>query len=268
MTRIVDRYVVHEPEIVDIITPLTPRDAAVALQDWATRAHAFADADKDKPPREDEYFHSETLGGRYETKGSFGAETGAAIATALRVAQDDNPRDDDRRSPAEKRAEALADIARFYLDFRARTDCDPDTPTLPQRRNLPHVVYLTTTTEMANGGAGRILDGPAIDHDPIEAQSCTAQLRLLLDENGAIRSYDLRPASVTDALFNAVAARDQRCRWPGCHKNPGTATSTTYATAHTAAPTAPATAASSADTTTTAAPMTPASNSTSPATEP
>jgi hypothetical protein len=28
------------------------------------------------------------------------------------------------------------------------------------------------------------------------------------------------PSTVTDALFGAIAARDQHCRWPGCHKKP------------------------------------------------
>ena len=219
--RVADCYLAHEADNIDIVKPLTPREAVTVMQSWAVRANAVVDSDKDKPPREDEYYHSETLGGRYETKGSFAARTGADIATALRVAQDDNPRDNDRRSPAEKRAEALADIARFYLDFRARLDTDPDAPTMPKRRNLPHVIYLTETADFANGAGGRIMDGPAIDHGAIEAQSCTAQLlRLVLDENGAIRSYELMPASVTDALFGAVAARDQGCRWPGCHKKP------------------------------------------------
>jgi hypothetical protein len=221
--RIADRYAANEAEIVTIVTPLTPRDAAVVMQSWATRAHATVDAERDKPPREDEYFHSETMGGRYESKGSFGAESGAAIATALRVAQDDSRRDDDHRSPAERRAEAMADIARFYLDFRTRTDTDAgsDTPTTPKRRNHPHLTLVTTSREMGAEGDAKIIDGPSIDHTAVEALSCTAQiLRLVLDEDGAIRSYDLMPASVTDSLFNAVAARDQGCRWPGCHKKP------------------------------------------------
>jgi hypothetical protein len=77
------------------------------------------------------------------------------------------------------------------------------------------------TTEMRNHSGAQLLDGPHIDHQAFEALSCTAQLlRLVLDEDGAIRSYQMLPASVTDALFQAIAARDQGCRWPGCHKKP------------------------------------------------
>ena len=191
------------------------------MQSWAVRAHAAVDEDEGKAPREDEFFHSQTLGGRFETKGSFGPVTGASIAEAIKVYQQDNPRDDDTRSPAQKRAEAMSDISRFYLDYRNHTDVDPDAPQAPKKRNLPHLSVATTTTDLDQHGGGKIIDGPWIDHAAVEALSCTAQLmRLLLDDNGAIRSYDLMPASVTDALFGAVAARDQGCRWPGCHKKP------------------------------------------------
>ena len=220
-SRLLDCYVAHEAENIDIVKPLTPREAVTVMQSWAGRAHALADADNDKPPRDDEFFLSETLGGRYESKGSFAAETGAPIAEAIAVYEQDNPRDDDTRSPAQKRAEALSDISRFYLDYRNHTAVDPDAPLVPKGRNWPHLSVATSTTDLDERGGGKIIDGPWIDHAAVEALSCTAQLfRLLLDENGAIRSYDLMPASVTDALFGAVAARDQGCRWPGCHKKP------------------------------------------------
>ncbi len=161
------------------------------------------------------------MDGRFESKGSFAAETGAPIAEAIKIYEQDNPRDHDTRSPAQKRAEALSDISRFYLDYRTHTDVDPDAPIVPKKRNWPHLSVATTTTDLDQRGGGQLLDGPRIDHAAVEALSCTAQLfRLLLDEHGAIRSYDLMPASVTDALFGAVAARDQGCRWPGCHKKP------------------------------------------------
>ena len=263
--RLVDCYVAHEAENIDIVKPLTPAEAVTVMQRWAVRAHALADTGNDKPPRDDEFFHSETLGGRYESKGSFAAHTGAPIAKAIEVYERDNPRDDDTRSPAQKRAEALSDISRFYLDYRNHTDVDLDTPSAtPTKRNWPHLSVATTTTDLHERGGGKIIGGPWIDHTAIEALSCTAQLtRLLLDDNGAIRSYDLMPASVTDALFGAVAARDQAAAGPAATRNRSTATSTTCSIVNTAARTAPATAACSAATTITAALTTPASGCTS-----
>jgi hypothetical protein len=219
--RIVECYTANEAEILQIIEPLTIADAIKAMQTWREHAHARLDDDDDKPPREDEYFHSETLDGRFESKGSFGSTTGSVIDTALRVHQEDNRRDDDQRGPATRRAEALSDICAFYLDYRNRTDADPDAPMPPKKRNWPHLVGVVTADGLESGAGGVLLGGPAIDQTAIDALSCTAQLfRLLLDENGAIRDYQLLPSSVTDALFAAVAARDQGCRWPGCRKKP------------------------------------------------
>jgi hypothetical protein len=139
------------------------------------------------------------------------------------LAQDDNPRDDDTRSPAQRRAEALADVCGFYVDYRTHIDTDPDAdaPKVPKKRNWPHHVAVATTGDIAHHAGAQLLNGPHIDHRAFEALSCTAQLlRLVLDEDGAIRSYQMLPATVTDALFQAIAARDQGCRWPGCHKKP------------------------------------------------
>ena len=219
--RVADRYIANEPQLVNAIAALTVRDTTRAMQSWAILADADADDKADKPPREDEFFHSQTFGGRFVTNGSFASVTGAVIATALRVVETDNRRDGDRRAPAERRAEALADICAFYLDYRNRTDNDPDAPTLPKKRSYPHLVGVVTTSELESGAGGVILDGPAIEQTSVEALSCTAQLlRLVLDESGAIRDYQLMPTTVTDALFGALAARDQGCRWPGCHKKP------------------------------------------------
>ena len=220
-TRIVPIYQAVEADLLDIVERLTPSETASAMAAWAIRAHAIVDADDDAPPRDDEFFHSKTLGDRYVAKGAFGPLTGATIAAALRLAEADNPRDGDSRSPAARRGEALADVCGFYVDYRTRTDADPDAPSVPKKRNWPQLIGITTIDEIADGAGAQLLDGPRIDNTAVEALSCTAQLlRLVLDEHGAIRSYQLMPASITDALFGAVAARDQGCRWPGCHKKP------------------------------------------------
>lgn len=219
--RLTECYVANEAEIVKMLESLTVRASITAMQTWAAHANAYLDDKEDKPPRNDELFLSQTLDGRFVANGGFGPELGTVIDSALRVAQDDGKIQGDQRSPAERRAQALGDICFFYLDYRNRTDDDPDAPKLPKKRNWPHLIAVVTTSELQLGSGGKILDGPAINHAATEALSCTAQLlRLLLDENGAIRDYQLMPTSVTDALFEAIAARDQGCRWPGCNRKP------------------------------------------------
>jgi hypothetical protein len=221
--RIAERYRDDETAVLAIIGPLDAKDTDLAMQRWANYAQALVDDDPEKPPREDEFFHSETTGGRYVSNGTFGAVTGAVIDKAIELAETDNPRDNDTRSPAQRRGEALADVCSFYVDYHNRVTSDPDAEasTVPKKRNWPQLIGVNTTGDMNNRAGAQLINGPRIDHHAFEALSCTAQLlRLVLDENGAIRSYELMPASVTDALFGAVAARDQHCRWPGCHHKP------------------------------------------------
>ena len=221
--RIAERYRDDEAEVLAIIGPLDAKETDLAMQRWANYAQASVDDDPEKPARDDEFFHSEISGGRYVSNGTFGKVTGAVIDKAIELAETDNPRDHDTRSPAQRRGEALADVCGFYVDYHNRVSVDPDAdaPDVPKKRNWPQLIGVTMANEMGNGGGAQLLNGPHIDHHAFEALSCTAQLlRLVLDEDGAIRSYQMMPASVTDALFGAVAARDQHCRWPGCHKKP------------------------------------------------
>src|SRR5439155_11114997 len=192
--RLVDRYQAVECDLLDILTPLSPVEAASAMNEWAIRAHALVDDDEDKAPRSDEFFHSKTLGGRYVSKGCSGALGGATIAEAIALAEKDNPRDNDTRSPAQRRGEALADVCGFYVDYRTRTNRDPDAPVVPKKRNWPQLIAITTTEDIANGAGAQLLDGPRIDGRAVESLSCTAQLlRLVLDEHGALRSCQPLP---------------------------------------------------------------------------
>src|SRR5207244_13374688 len=60
--RIAEHYQAVEGDLLDILTPLSPLEAASAMNAWAIRAHALVD-DDDDTPRSDEFFHSQTLGG-------------------------------------------------------------------------------------------------------------------------------------------------------------------------------------------------------------
>src|SRR5438445_209586 len=83
--------------------------------------------------------------------------------------------------PAERRGEALADVCGFYVDYRTRTNRDPDAPVVPKKRNWPQLIAITTTEEIKNSSGAHLLDGPRIDARGVETLSCTAQLlRLVL----------------------------------------------------------------------------------------
>src|SRR5205823_5231966 len=178
--RVLDQFQEFEGELLDALTPLTVAEAATAMAKWAIHAHALADDVEGKAPREDEFFHSRTLGDRYVSKGSSGPVNGAVIAKALELAEAGSRRDGDTRSPAQRRGEAIADVCGFYVDYRTRTDPDPAAPVIPKTRNWPQLIGLSTTDELRTGGGGQLLGGPAIDAGAVAALSCTAQLLRLL----------------------------------------------------------------------------------------
>lgn len=73
---------------------------------------------------------SATLGGRYELSGSFDAESGSMVHTALRLASTDDVEAEPVRSPSTHRADALVDVCRFFLDHHQAR---------PARRHRPHL---------------------------------------------------------------------------------------------------------------------------------
>ena len=70
--RTAEQYMAEEADVLAIIVPLDAKDTAKAMQSWASYANALVDDDPERPPREDEFFHSETTGGRYVSNGNFG----------------------------------------------------------------------------------------------------------------------------------------------------------------------------------------------------
>ncbi|HUQ39955.1 MAG TPA: DUF222 domain-containing protein, partial [Acidimicrobiales bacterium] len=133
-------YAEHEPELVPLLAKLGVTETAAVMRDWKARADAL---DPGPEPHEPErsLHHSQTLGGRFETKGSFDPGTGSVVATALRLATTGDA-DGESRIPAERRADALAEICEHYLAHH-------NVPTT--RRNRPHLNVVINIDDLDSG---------------------------------------------------------------------------------------------------------------------
>src|SRR6185436_11812600 len=87
---------------------------------WRQRAERERGLDPEERQHEQRNFHaSVTFGGMVRVDGDLDPETGESLLTALRAVLDAEARsrtDEDTRSPTQRRADALGEVCRQWLD--------------------------------------------------------------------------------------------------------------------------------------------------------
>lgn len=199
-------FAMAEHAFVPSLVGLSVEDTNRFMTEWRARADAEADVEPDEP--ELSLCHSATFEGRFVTNGSFDADTGSVVATALAAADSG-----DLGAPAaQRRAEALVDVCRFFLDHH-RLD-------LPPRRR-PQVTLLV---EAADVGAGELVDfGLPLRSAAVSRYLCDCSISRAVAERVAgttSRILDLGRSTdvVSAAQRTALAVRDRHCRYPGCDR--------------------------------------------------
>jgi Domain of unknown function (DUF222) len=204
-----------ESDLVPVLSPLTVAEVAVAMRAWRS-AH---DDGPDPAERPGSLHASRTLDGRVGVDGDLDSGTGELLLTALRVATHGaaDTDGDGLHTPAQRRADALGDICKFFLDHQDAVGDDG--------RHRPHVnlvVELTPTTDgdgQFDLGAARTMDGYPIDGITAGRLLCDSVLyRVLVRGKSAIVDYGRATRAVPPPLFNALLVRDTGCRWPGCDR--------------------------------------------------
>jgi hypothetical protein len=158
-------------------------------------------------------FVSSILDGRFAVDGSLDAEGGATLLAALSALS--SPRAGDERTPAQRRADALVELARRSL-------AGGELPELGGER--PHVTVTVdlTALERRPGASSAELDWSG----PISAETA---LRIACDAGvsrvitaGASEPLDVgrRTRVVSAGMRRALAVRDKVCRFPGCDRPP------------------------------------------------
>ena len=206
-------WAAQEASLVPTLAPLPVADVAAAMQVWAARAEATLDK-ADKAEAERSLHLSKILDGTAVLNGRFDPEATDVIATALRLGQSEDAEGEPARTPARRRADAMVDIFRSFLDHQhAKTG----------GRHRPHVNLLTDLDRRANGdpAAGQTIDGVTLSPEVISRYLCDSGVhRAVTRGPSTILNYGTRTQTIPAPLFNALVLRDRHCRWPGCDRPP------------------------------------------------
>lgn len=147
---------------------------------------------------------SQTYDGMFKLDGQLDAEGGAALKTALEALMPP-PAKDDRRTPAQRRADALVELARVQLDAGS----------LPESGGQkPHLVVTATTETLAGTPAAPPAELEWADLIPVETAqrlACDCSLTLVVDGQPQPATRVIPPAT-----RRALIARDRGCRREGC----------------------------------------------------
>ena len=206
-------YAAHEEELTPVLATLSVSDTAAAMRSWRLHAEATADG-AEAPCRPSELHLSETLEGRRELSGHLSVEDSGVVEAAIAAASRDfDPTELPLPSAAERRAAALVDVCRWFLD-----NC---TSVSSGSRNRPHVSVVVGLKELASGGPGQLVNGTPLPARTTEWLSCDSELhRIVMSGRSTVLDYGSAVRTISQALWAALVVRDRHCRHPGCDRPP------------------------------------------------
>ena len=125
--------------------------------------------------------------------------------------------DDETRTLAQRRADALVSMARITLDHL---------PPIPGRkRSRPKVIATIAYLDLLTGDGGGSLDTnhgrTVVSSETIRRLACDAGIhRLIHGPDGTIIDYGRQTRAVSDSMFDLLTIRDHGCRLDGCTTPP------------------------------------------------
>src|SRR5204863_5346903 len=150
--------------------------------------------------------------GMVRVKGDLDPENGETVLTAIQALVDAELRATggrDLRSPSQRRADALAELARRYLDSGESSDVAGERPD----------VTVTVDLESLRANAGMALADHvgAIHAHAARRIACDASItRVVMDGESQPLEVGRRTRVVPASIRRAVVLRDKQCRFPGC----------------------------------------------------
>jgi hypothetical protein len=180
---------------------------------WRQRAERERGADPEERQREHRHLHaSVTWGGMVRVDGDLDPETGESVLTALDAVLDAEAksRKGDPRTPAQRRADALGEICRGWLDNADRARVGGE---------RPHVTVTITADQLARSAEAELDHSGPVSGTAAKRIACDASVRRVVT-TGRSEPLDVgrRTPVVPASMRQAVIVRDRTCRFPGCDR--------------------------------------------------
>ena len=154
---------------------------------------------------------AQTYDGVGEIRGTLNPELFHTITTAIQAHTNPTWGDhDDQRSPTQKRADALGDICRFFLDHN--TELKTSGGEKPHITiTIDHNTFTAARQQLAE------LGGAPVNLETIKQIACDASVtRIVLDAKSLPIDVGRKTRTIPPGLRRALEHRDRGCVWKGC----------------------------------------------------
>jgi 5-methylcytosine-specific restriction protein A len=200
-----DVYATMEDDLVDRAAERDLRGLDVRIRHYQSRCDALDGTE----PADQNGLYLSRVGNRVALSADLDALTGRTVAEAVAAATDP-PCEGDDRSPAWRRADALARVCRFFLDHA-------DLPVEGgERPHLAFVLKLDTRTGQLETTGDTALSPAQIDRLLCDAKIST----IVVGADGNPLDVGAATYRPSRAVRRAVIFRDGHCRYPGCDRRP------------------------------------------------
>jgi hypothetical protein len=202
----------HEPVFADVASYLSVTDLRRAISHWEQQVnYPKALDDVDRRDRRRSLYLTSMLDGMGDIRGTLTPELFHLVETVIDAQV--NPTFLDRhdpRTPAQRRADALGDMCRFYLDHN-------DT-LVTSGGEKPHVT-VTVDYETLKGQARRLpeLSGMPVTPETVRRITCDASIiPMVLGTDSEPLDVGRKTRTIPTAIRRALEQRDRGCAWDGC----------------------------------------------------
>jgi hypothetical protein len=199
-----------EITLVNSVAPLSVADTGRVLEYWKAAVDGPGTELEAAELAERRYLYaSKTMQGMVKVDGLVDPAAGDLLLVALQSATPPR-REGDGRSPAQRRADALTDLCRSFLDSGESSGAEK-----------PHVLVLTDIEALGGTGGGihETADGQILTPDQVRGLACDCVLsRVVFGPDGEPVDVGRAARTVSPSMRRAVIGRDRHCQGPGCDR--------------------------------------------------